>query len=70
MVKCASTNFQRRTGHGGETFVALVACLGVILGRLLKKIEWDNAKRADFVRFDTAALSSQSPANIIIRGDY
>ena len=51
----ASTNFQRRTGH-----IGLAACLGVILGRLLKKLNGKRQKRADFVRFAKAALSSQS----------
>ena len=46
-------------------FATLAACLGVILGRpVAKKIEWEKAKKADFVRFATAALKSQSaPAN-------
>ena len=60
----ASTNFQRRTGHIGVAFATLAACLGVILGRLLKKLNGKRQKRADFVRFAKAALSSQStPAN-------
>ena len=55
----ASTNYQ--TGHSGVAFATLAACLGVILGwPVAQKIEWEKAKRADFVRFATAALSSQS----------
>ena len=59
----ASTNYP--TGHIGVVFATLAACLGVILGRpVAKKIEWEKAKKADFVRFATAALRSQSaPAN-------
>ena len=58
----ASTNYQ--TGHSGVAFATLAACLGVILGKLLKKLNGKRKKRADFVRFATAALSSQSaPAN-------
>ena len=56
----ASTNFQRRTGHSGVTFATLAVCLGVIVSLLLKKIEWEKAKRADFVSFATTALSSHS----------
>ena len=62
----ASTNFQRRTGHSGVAFATLAACLGVILGRLLKKLNGKRQKRADFVRFAKAALSSQ-PALLIMR---
>ena len=55
----ASTNYQ--TGHSGVAFATLAACLGVILGRTVaQKIEWGKEKRDDFVRFATAALSSQS----------
>ena len=46
-------------------FATLAACLGVILGRpVAKKVSWKRQKGADFVRFATVALSSQSaPAN-------
>ena len=49
----------------GVAFATLAACLWVILGRpVAKKLTWKRQKRADFVRFATAALSSQStPAN-------
>ena len=59
----ASTNYQ--TGHSGVAFATLATCLGVILGRpVAHKIEWEKAKKGRFVRFATAALSSQSaPAN-------
>ena len=59
----ASTNYQ--TGHSGVAFATLAACLGSFwAGRLLKKLNEKRQQRADFVRFATAALSSQSaPAN-------
>ena len=52
---------QRRTGHSGVVaFATWAACFGVILGRLLSKLNGKRQKRADFVRFAMAALSSQS----------
>ena len=59
----ASTNDQ--TGHSGVAFATLAACLGVILGwPIAQKLSGNRQKSADFVRFATATLSSQSaPAN-------
>ena len=59
----ASTNYQ--TGYSRMAFATLAACLGVILGRpVAQNLNGKGQKRADFVRFATAALSSQSaPAN-------
>ena len=60
----ASTNYQ--TGHSGVAFATLAAWVwgSFWAGRLLKKLNGKRQKRADFVTFATAALSSQSaPAN-------
>ena len=63
----ASTNYQ--TGHSGVAFATLAARVCMVwgslwAGRLLKKLNGKRQKRADFVRFATAAKSSQSvPAN-------
>ena len=60
----ARTNYQ--TGHSGVTFATLAArgWGSFWAGRLLKKLNGKRQKRTDFVRFATAALSSQSsPAN-------
>ena len=58
----ASTNYQ--TGHSGVAFATFPVCGSFWAGRLLKKLNGKRQKMADFVRFATAALSSQSaPAN-------
>ena len=60
----ASTNYQ--TGHSGVAFAPLAALVwgSFWAGWLLKKLNGKRQKRADFVRFATAALCSQSaPAN-------
>ena len=60
----ASTNYQ--TGHSGVAFATLAARVwgSFWAGRLLKNLNGKRQKKADFVRFATAALSSQSvPAN-------
>ena len=57
----ATTNYQ--TGHSGVAFVTWAARVWGSFW-LLKKLNGKRQKRADFVRFATAALSSQSaPAN-------
>ena len=61
----AITNYQ--TGHSGVAFATLAARVwgSFWAGRLLKKLNGKMQKRADFVRFATAALTSQSaPAKL------
>ena len=59
----ASTNYE--TGHSGVAFATLAACVGSFwAGWLLKKLNGKRQKRAYFVGFSAAALSSRfAPAN-------